>query len=153
MNEPDFVEQQITLPRWGGTIIQVIIFNGVAYYPLTHLCAVLGIAPQKQRDRIREHVVLGRMLRQFPMMTPGGRQMMWCIEERAIGFWLGTIQISAVRSEVRDKLLDFQEALVQAAYDLLRAVDTLPGVVGFARSLEARIGRLEERIFAPEEDA
>jgi hypothetical protein len=61
--------------------------------------------------------------------------------------------------EIRPRLLDCQEALVDAADRLLFGgvgmvgeVDTLSGVTRYAQSQERRIGRPEERIFTPDEE-
>jgi hypothetical protein len=123
------------------------------------LCVVLGVQAQMQIERMQRHEVLSRLMRQFPFTTRPGTRPTWCIERRGIGFWLGSIQIASVRAEIRPRLLDFQEALVDAADRLLfgelamvAEVDTLSGVTRFAQSLERRIGCLEERVFPPEDD-
>jgi hypothetical protein len=59
------------------------------------------------------------LLRQFPITTRTGARPTWCIGRCGIGFWLGSIQVASVRAEVRPRLLDFQEALVDAADRLL----------------------------------
>jgi len=90
------------------------------------------------------------LLRQFPITTRTGTRPTWCIERRGIGFWLGSIQVASVRAEIRPRLVDFQEALVEAAHQLLLSeIDTVSGAVRFALSLERRIGRLEERVDMP----
>jgi hypothetical protein len=87
----------------------------------------------------------------------GGRQPTWCIERRGIGFWLGGLQLDRVRPEIRPRLLEFQEALVDAAdklffgdveADPIRAQLTthdrdITSVTCFALALEKRIGRIE----------
>jgi hypothetical protein len=106
-----------------------------------------SIQARFQADRLREHAVLSRLVQQLPVMTAGGRQMVWCIERRGIDFWMGGLQLDRVRKSVRPRILEFQEALVDAADRLFWGeVLTLPGVVSFALALEQRIGRLEERV-------
>jgi hypothetical protein len=54
---------------------------------------------------------------------------------------------------VRPRLLEFQEALVDAADRLFFGeVLTLPSVAAFAFALEQRIGRLEERVHEQDAD-
>ncbi len=153
-SEVEAIEQYpITLPHWG--LSAVVVRQGErVYFPLNVLCAVLGLNPQRQRERIREHEVLSRMLRQFATPTAGGRQLVWHLDMRGVGFWLGSIQLAGVRAQLRPKLIEFQEALVDAAARIFYGeVDTLPGVVRYAQMLEDRIGRLEERVFVqPDEE-
>jgi hypothetical protein len=147
----------IPLRDWGVTA-QVAFADGKIWFPIRLLCAVLGIDGQKQIDRMRQHEVISRLMRQFPITTRTGTRPTWCIERRGIGFWLGSIQVASVRTEIRPRLLDFQEVLVDAADRLLfgelgmaAEVDTLSGVTRYARSLEARIGRLEEQVLGEDE--
>jgi hypothetical protein len=90
------------------------------------------------------------LLRQLPITTRTGARPTWRIERRGIGFWLGSIQMASVRAEIRPRLLDFQEALVDAADRLLfgergiaAEVDTLSGlraVAGAAYRAPRRAG-------------
>lgn len=77
----------------------------------------------------------------------------------ASGFWLGSIQVASVRAEIRPRLLEVQEALVDAADRLLfgelavvAEVETLSVVTRYAQSLERRIGRLEDRVLIKDDE-
>ncbi len=121
-------QELIPLYEWGCTV-PVVWYEGKAHYPLTSLCDVLGVKSQQQRDRLREHAVLGRLLRQLPVKTRTGTRETWCIERRGIGFWLGSIQIASIRADIQPRLMEFQEALVDAAESLVVG----RGVVGCGR--------------------
>lgn len=149
-----YVQRTMAVPGWGVESPVIQTADGV-YFPLNVLCAVLDIDAQKQRARLKEHAVLGRLVRQLHVQTKarGGRQLAWCIEKRGIGFWLGSIQLASVRPSIVPRLLDFQEALVDAADRLFFGeIDAIPDVVRYARSLEDRLGRVEERVFVPDGD-
>lgn len=156
----------VTLPHWGCEVQMIRDDDERLYFPIGMLCAVLGITMRFQVDRIREHAVLGRMVKQLTVQTRGGRQLTWCIERRGIGFWLGGLQIDRVRAEVRPRLIEFQEALVDAADRLVFgeiAVDPvraqlathdadIASVTRFALALEHRIGRIEGRVLTEREE-
>lgn len=143
-------QELIPLYEWGCTV-PVVWYEGKAHYPLTSLCDVLGVKSQQQRDRLREHAVLGRLLRQLPVKTRTGTRETWCIERRGIGFWLGSIQIASIRADIQPRLMEFQEALVDAADRLWSGeVSSVVDVARFTLSLEERIGRLEEATFGEE---
>lgn len=135
-----------------GATVPVIWFQGKAHYPLRALCDILGVKPQMQLERLREHAVLQTLLRQLPVKTRTGVRETWCIERRGVGFWLGSIQIASIRAAIRLRLLEFQEALVDAADRLLSGeVSSVKDVARFTLALEERIGRLEESMFGEEE--
>lgn len=154
-----------------GHVIEVTILltdDGRAWTPFTFLCVALGIVGVRQmRERTLEHAVLGAMLHQLPVETAGGRQLAWCLERRALGFWMGTINIKKLRPEVQSRLLEFQEQLVDLADRLLHGeVDVTPmqalaevnrlkgaqaDALAFILAMERRIGGLEHVVFAPGE--
>lgn len=156
MNETDFssVRQELVpLYEWGCTV-PVVWFEGKAHYPLSMLCDVLGVKAQMQRERLREHAVMKRLLRQLPVKTRTGTRETWCIERRSIGFGLGSIQIASIRADIQPRLLEFQEALVDAADRLLSGeVSSVTDVARFTLALEERIGRLEERALGEDDNA
>lgn len=140
-------QELVPLYEW-GTTVPVIWFEGKAHYPLTTLCDLLGVKAQMQRERLREHAVLKRLLRQLPVKTRTGTRETWCIERRGIGFWLGSIQIASIRPDIQPRLLEFQEVLVDAADRLWSGeVSSVRDVARFTLALEDRIGRLEGHVF------
>lgn len=149
MSDMGHVRQELVPLYEFGATIPVIWFEGRPHYPLISLCAVLGIKSQQQLARVREHAVLSRLLRQLPVKTRTGIRETWCLERRGIGFWLGSIQIASIKAHIQPRLLDFQEALVDAADRLLsgEVTSTVQDVTRFTLALEGRIGRLEDRVF------
>ena len=140
-------------------LMVVLTDEGQAFFQVNVLCRALGVEPGPQLDRLREHAVLSQLIRQMGIETAGGPQSTWCIERRGIGFWWGGIQLTTVRKQVQERLLEFQWALVDAADRLL--FGELPSdpvkaqlaphdaqiasVTRFALQLEQHIGTLEMR--------
>lgn len=160
-------QHTITLDSWRderGEPLQLTVVltpDGRAYFPIGILCTkVLMVDPRPQLDRLREHAILNQMVCQLRIETAGGPQMVWCIERRGIGFWWGSIQLSKVRKDVQQHLLEHQWALVDAADHLLFGeVPSNPirgqlatheaqiaSVTHFALKLEQRIGQIESRV-------
>ena len=160
---PTLRQHAITLSSWHddrGEPLQLTVVltdEGQAYFPVNLLCRALVIEPRPQLDRLREHAVLSQLIRQLRVDTLGGPQSAWCIERRGIGFWWGGIQLSKVRKQVQERLLEFQWALVDTAdrlffgevpSDPVRAQlathdAQIANVTRFALQLEHRIGKLE----------
>lgn len=149
-------------------VIVLLTSDGKAYIPFTFFCRVLGIADAPAaRQRASKHAVMGRSLVQLPVETDGGRQIAWCLERRLIGFWLGSLHLDKVRPDARDRLLDFQEQLVDVADRLLHGeVEVTPtqalaevnrlksaqaDALAWVFSLERRIGSIEHVVFKPED--
>src|SRR5260221_2732537 len=122
-------QHEVMVPGWRGALVMIVAADGRVYIPLRMLCEVLGIDARQQLDRLREHAVLAQMLSQQYIQTRGGRQAVWCIERRGLGFWLGGVQLNKLRSELRDSILALQWAIVDAADRVLFgevAPDPLP---------------------------
>jgi hypothetical protein len=89
------------------------------YLPVRALCVFLGISnSQKQVTQLQGDRVLRKYLRKFYIHTSGGRQPSWCLNLRAVAFWLAKVDIDVVRTELQDGLIDWQEALMAAANTL-----------------------------------
>ena len=168
------VERQIDVPfrdrldeRGEPIVITVAITNDQrAWMPIVSLSRALGVDPRAQLLRLQEHEVLNQLLAQLRLRTTGGPQLVWCIERRGVGFWWGSIHLSKVRKSSRPRLLEHQWNVVDAADRALQGeVEADPvraqlvthdaqiaAVTSCARSLEQRIGRLEERVLAPEDE-
>ena len=177
---PEVVRQvTVPMPAWGCELVAVETDDGRRYFPLRALVAVVtpGLTVRYQVDRIREHAALRRLCGSLPVLTAGGRQWTWCLEERGVGFWLGTLQEGRIRPELRERIVDFQAELVAAADRLLRHGDAEPsmadvqetlrriraqlathdgeiaGLARFVRILERRIGQVDGGATVPPSDS
>lgn len=85
------------------------------YVSINHLCDALGIAPQMQRRRIREHEILGEGYAMGTVLTQGGEQQAAMLRADLVPLWLVGIQVKSVREEIRPKLKLF----IQRAAEIL----------------------------------
>ena len=151
------IEQRtMYLPNWNVELTVLFTPEG-PYFIVNQLCAVLGVTDSKgQATKLRDHEVLSRLLRKLPVTTPTrGRQIALCIYRRGLAWWWAGINLAKVRPEVRIKLLELQEEVVDAAERVMFvevAVSTVREVTNLADltlALERRIGRIEAHIDMP----
>lgn len=166
------IYDKVKLPEWGfeGS---VTYFEGRIYFSLRILCDYLGVVAQDQIERLQRDEVLSRFVRQAPIKTRTGVRETWAIERRGIGWWIANIRRDAVRPDIRERVIEFQEALIAEAdrrfwsesernplaelraelvtlerkYVALKDRNTY--LERYALSLEERIARLEEREARP----
>jgi hypothetical protein len=161
---PAFIAHETEIPIWGGKIVIVLTADAREYYPLPTLCRTLGPNAQGQLRRLQRSRVFRKHLAQFKLPTRGGAQMIWCIERRAVGLWLGTLDESTLRDEIADNVVRFQEELLDAADALLRGGEQMPILAvdgsepvalqtrrierleSFSRMLARRVGHIEGQI-------
>ncbi len=164
LGEEPLAQETVALDRWQVSFPLALDSSGEMFIPLRALCGYLGIAPNMQLRRIKEHPVLARHLRNFALMTPTrGKRPTWCISHLVIGFWLGTISVTHVREELRTGLFEFQSDLVAAAHRLLfgdtpapswRIMQaTVAALQSLVAQLEDRIGHVERITLDPDTDA
>ncbi len=125
------------------------------YITLPSICDFLEVDTRSQRRRAQVHPVIKRHIRKFYMVGPGGRQPTICLEVRLIGYYAGSINASLVRSDLQEFIIEFQEALIDAAYDLLLSMaikraaqygDVTEITLEWARAVERRLGAQQHDI-------
>jgi hypothetical protein len=82
--------------------------SGAIYVPLARLCDNLGIARNRQAQRIREHPVLSAGMQSLSLDTPGGPQEAQCMRLDLIPLWLSGVNANRVGEDVREKLIRYQ---------------------------------------------
>jgi P22_AR N-terminal domain len=175
--EYPFTQTFLHITQWDAQFPVACDADATLYIPIKALCGYLGIAHQMQIKRMKEDPILSKRIRRFILKgTKGGAQPTWCIKLNATGWWLATISINAsnVRAELRDGLLDFQEALLVAADQILRGDDAqtpsaqqiaafyhhkmqqydaeLLGLCVSLARLDKRVATVERMIVIPEHD-
>ncbi len=152
-------EYTISLPTWKMSLTVLLTLDG-PFFSIREFCRVLGVADvQSQVEQLRDRRVMQRFVRQYPVSTRGGRQLAWCIHRRAVGFWLASINEHKIRADVQDRLIEFQEEVLDAADRLffgevaseivpqqLPMERTYAVLRQFSLDLEARIGTMEDRV-------
>lgn len=82
--------------------------HGAIFVPVNRLCDNLGIARNRQVQRIREHPVLSRGYQTLEVETSGGKQETQCLRLDLIPLWLAGINANRVAQGVQEKLIQYQ---------------------------------------------
>ena len=117
---------QKTVLFYGDELIAIQELEGGAIYvPLNRLCDNLGIARNRQVQRIRDHPVLSRGYTTLDVETGGGRQETQCLRLDLIPLWLAGINANRVAPGVQTKLVQYQAEAAQVLWAAFRP-DILP---------------------------
>ena len=117
---------QKTVLFYGDELIAIQeIESGAIFVPLNRLCDNLGIARNRQVQRIRDHPVLSRGYTALDVETGGGRQETQCLRLDLIPLWLAGINANRVASVVQAKLVQYQAEAAQVLWAAFRP-DILP---------------------------
>jgi ACT domain-containing protein len=102
----------------GDQLVAIILENDGVAVPTRSVSLALGLDPENQSRRLREHEVLSQGLRVVLIPQEGKLRPMLAILHKYIPFWLATITPGQVSEAVRPKLVRYQIELV----DLLAAL-------------------------------
>ena len=117
---------QKTVRFYGDELIAIqTIDSGAIFVPLNRLCDNLGVARNRQVQRIRDHPVLSRGYTTLEIETGGGRQETQCLRLDLIPLWLAGINANRVASTVQAKLVQYQAEAAQVLWAAFRP-DILP---------------------------
>jgi hypothetical protein len=105
---------RLHIPVFDVDVPTVAIGRGV-YFPLRAFCQMLGIAPQKQIDRMREDGRFHDGLRTVPIPTIKGTREAVCLNKRHLSMWLSLVDTSRCALSARGPIEDFQRRLFDAA--------------------------------------
>ena len=96
--------------------IVVLGNNEERYIPIKPICEALGIAPQKQAEKIKEDEILGSVATLRVATGADGKQYeMFCLPLQYIFGWLFTINPKNVNEEAREAVVKYR----QECYDVL----------------------------------
>lgn len=97
----------VTVDFRSDTLFAVERDDGV-YVAVTPICSALGLAAQRQRERIQRDPVLSEGGTMAVLPSIGGMQETFCLRLDLINGWLFTIDASRVREDVRPKVIEYQ---------------------------------------------
>lgn len=101
-----------------GTEIVVVEENGNVYVPIKPICAVLGIADNKQREKILEDEILGSVGTLRVSTGADGKQYeMFCLPLKYIYGWLFSINPKNVAPEAKEVVSRYRRECYEALYD------------------------------------
>lgn len=95
-----------------------IVITSEMLVPIKPICEALGVAPNKQIEKIKGHPILGSVNTLRVSTGADGKQYeMACLPFEYVFGWLFTIHPDNVRTESRDKLIAYQRECYQALFD------------------------------------
>lgn len=108
------VREQRTVAFYEDEIVAVRDEGGTVWLPVRHVCDLLGVDRTAQIRRIQRDVVMSRHLDTLPVTLPDGRRYeMDCLPLKYVRAWLFGINASRVKEEIRDKLVRYQEEVIE----------------------------------------
>lgn len=122
---------QKIVPFYGDDLVAIRVEqSGAIYLPVSRVCANLGVAVQRQAQRLRDHPVLSAGLLTLPVEASGIQETL-CIRLDLVPLWLAGVNANRVAPEVREKLIRYQTdaaAVLWAAFrsDILPASELQP---------------------------
>ncbi len=112
---------QKTVLFYGDELIAIQeLTTGGIFVPLNRLCDNLGIARNRQVQRVRDHPVLSRGYTTLELETSGGRQETQCLRLDLIPLWLAGINANRVAPAVQAKLVQYQAEAAQVLWAAFR---------------------------------
>lgn len=99
------------------------------YLPIGKLCEAIEIDANGQIQRIKRDEALTDFLVEIPLEMPYGettrKRPVYCLNITRLPYWLGTIDASRVKDEVREKVIAFKRDFAEAAWQVFRT-DFMP---------------------------
>jgi hypothetical protein len=91
-----------------GDQLQAIQDQQGVWCVMTRLCQNLGLAPQKQQDRLRRQPWACTTMMVVQLSGDDQRREVFCLHLRSLAMWLATIETSRVKPAIRPKLERYQ---------------------------------------------
>ncbi len=138
---------------YDDTLLGIKDDDGKVWLVITHSCKQLGFDSQRtksQGEKIREDRVLSKGVGKFRVLTNGGEQEVYCLEERFVPLWFAKITLTRKMQEeipnVFEKLEKYQleaaDVLHKAFYETEEQKTALHSSLG----LEGQIATLEQKL-------
>jgi uncharacterized protein YlxP (DUF503 family) len=130
---PDIeIVQGFPFEFYGATHTAYLASDRQFYLRLDHTCEALDIDPNSQRRRIQNDDAISDKLVLIPFETPYQdsvrvRQVA-CLNLRALPYWLGTLDASRVKEELRPRIKLYKRDFAETAWFVYRA-DILPAEI------------------------
>lgn len=108
---------------YNDTLLGIKDENGKVWLAITHTCKQLGFDNQRtksQGEKIREDKVLSKGVGKFRVLTNGGEQEVFCLEERFVPLWLAKITLTKKMEKEIPNVVEKLEKYQLEAADVLR---------------------------------
>lgn len=111
------VNSLTTIDFYGQPLLAMVQDNTV-YTALKNICENIGLDWTAQRQRIIRDEVLNSTIRMVQMVAEDGKNReMLCLPIHYLNGWLFGIDVSRVKSEIKDKLITYKKECYQALFD------------------------------------
>ena len=145
---------------YDDTLLGIKDENGKVWLVITHSCKQLGFDNQRtksQGEKIREDRVLSKGVGKFRVLTNGGEQEVYCLEERFVPLWFAKITLTKKMQEeipnVFEKLEKYQleaaDVLHKAFYETEEqkaALHSKLGLEGRIEGMQVQINSMENML-------
>ncbi len=108
------MSKAITVP-FHGTKLYVVNHNGEPYTPMRPIVDGMGLAWQSQLEKLKARFSKG--VTEIVIPTAGGSQSMVCLALRKLAAWLNTVSPNKVKSEIRERVIQYQDECDDVLYD------------------------------------
>lgn len=135
MNSVAIADRTINVPFHGSNLFMVS-FNNEPYVPMKPVVEGMGMVWAAQFVKLKQRFAKG--VSEIEIPSAGGKQAMTCLAFRKFAAWLSSINPNKVKSEIRDKVIQYQEECDDVLYEYWtkgqvinprKAVKTLPGKI------------------------
>ncbi len=113
LNKVDTMTNTITVPFYDNELY-VVEYNNEPYVPMKPIVEGMGLDWKSQFSKIKSRFSKGMV--EITIPTKGGEQSMLCLALRKLAGWLHTINPNKVKSEIRDKVIQYQEECDDVLY-------------------------------------
>lgn len=141
---------QSIISKINGVDIVTVDKDGDIYVPIKPICDALGIADNKQREKIKEDEILSSVGTLRVSTGADGKQYeMFCLPLQYIYGWLFTINPKNVATAAREAVARYRRECYDVLYEhfagsLRRRVEENEAEIGLLREINAAIGEEKE---------
>lgn len=98
--------------------VDIVTVNGVNIVPIKPICEALGVDPEAQRQKIKEHYIFSSTALLSKVVAADGKEReMLCLPLGHVLGWLMTINPSNVKDEVRENFANYQSECFNVLLD------------------------------------
>lgn len=106
------------IARINGVEIPAVVENGETFIPVKPICEAIGVADQKQREKIQNHPILSSVgTLRVSTGADGKKYEMFCLPLKYVYGWLFTINPGNVSPEAKENVIKYQNECYEALYD------------------------------------
>lgn len=91
--------------------------TGKPYVAVKHVCQAIGVDTYSQTSKLFSNPYYKGLTETIDILTAGGPQRAVGLDIEHVEFWLCTIGIARVRSDVQERLLEFQRECGKVLHD------------------------------------